>query len=134
MRRLILCFIFILPLIDMKICYALSVETHEAINESIASNKLNGFSMSEYLNNNLGFTKGKDEPITKQTIQTTAGSITGTTTVAETKEVYKWLIEGGRYEDKPPETFPYLRSINHFHNPLKSLDRRAIPLFGVNLL
>jgi hypothetical protein len=25
---------------------------------------------------------------------------------------------GGNYEDKPPGVIPYLRSVNHFHNPL----------------
>lgn len=32
-----------------------------------------------------------------------------------------WLSDGGRYEDKPPLTFPYVRSFNHFHNPLEPL-------------
>ncbi|MBI5674219.1 MAG: hypothetical protein HZC48_00125 [Nitrospirae bacterium] len=79
--------------------YALDVETHRAINEYISSNTLNGFSLSDYLNNNLGFTKGKEEEIKGQ-------------------KVYKWFSDGGHYEDKPPWYVPYLRSVNHFHDPL----------------
>lgn len=38
--------------------YALSVETHEDINEYIARTPLNGFSFELYLKNNLGIEKG----------------------------------------------------------------------------
>ncbi len=80
---------------------ALDVETHEAINEYIAQNTLNSFSLDSYLKNNLGLTNGKEEKF-------------------NSLEVYKWLRDGGKFEDKPPEWYsiPYLRSVNHFHNPL----------------
>ncbi len=65
--------------------YALEVETHKDINEHIANMTFNGFSLSEYLNKNLGFTKGKDE------------FIKDTNNVEQ--EVYKWLRDGGEYED-----------------------------------
>lgn len=85
-------------------CYALEVETHESINEYIAATTLDGFSLSDYLNKYFGFTSGKDEVIKGN---------------GEEKKVYKWLSDGGRYEDKPPENIiPYRRSRNHFHNPL----------------
>lgn len=79
--------------------YALEVKTHEAINEYIAKNTLNGFSLSDYLDENLGFRGGEEEEIKGQ-------------------KVYKWLCDGGKYEDKPLWTLPYLRSVNHFHDPL----------------
>lgn len=90
---------FLLLLYSVTISYALNVETHEAINEYIASTTINSFSLSDYLNKNLGFTEGKEEEING-------------------KKVYKWIVDGGRFEDKPPWTFPYLRSANHFHNPI----------------
>jgi hypothetical protein len=85
--------------LNTSLSYSLEVSTHEAINERIASGLFNGFSLDSYLKNNLGFTKGKDE------------SVNG-------KKVYELIRDGGRYEDKPPWTLPYRRSVNHFHNPL----------------
>lgn len=38
-------------------------ETHRAINEYIAQTSINGFSLKEYLINNLGLAKGVDEII-----------------------------------------------------------------------
>ncbi len=95
--------LFLLLMYSVTISYALNVETHEAINEYIASTTINSFSLNDYLNKNLGFAKGKDEVVKAN---------------GEEKEVYKWIKLGGRYEDKPPWTFPYLRSKNHFHNPI----------------
>jgi hypothetical protein len=84
----------------VTISYALSVETHVTINQYIAGNTINSFSLNNYLKKNLGFSEGKDEFINGQ-------------------EVYRWLGDGGIYEDVPPWTIiPYLRSVNHFHNPL----------------
>lgn len=78
---------------------ALDVKTHEAINIHIAQHSLNGFSFRDYLINQLGFEIGED-------------------TEFNSLAAWKWLRDGGRYEDKPPWTIPYLRSLNHFHNPL----------------
>jgi hypothetical protein len=76
---------------------ALSLEkrTHEFINEKIAQQAW----FDNYLKNNLGFTEGMKEKIIG-------------------KEVFKWVREGGVKEDEPF----YTRSLNHFHDPLKSWD------------
>lgn len=79
--------------------YALDPETHKKINEYVTITMLNNFSLDDYLMANLNFLKGKDEPINGA-------------------EVYKWIRDGGYYEDKPPDGVAYRRSINHFHDPL----------------
>lgn len=94
-------FLWIGLLLNASLSYSLEVPTHEAINEKIASGSFNGFSLDLYLKNNLGFSKGKDEPLNGE-------------------KVWMWIKDGGRYEDKPPWTIPYTRSMNHFHNPLKA--------------
>jgi hypothetical protein len=97
---LILSLIFILcPLPS----YSLEKATHRAINQYITENTINGFSLSTFLKNNLGFDKGKDEPIDEQAI-------------------YKWFGDGGQKEDEPDGLIRIVlnrgRSNNHFHNPL----------------
>jgi len=110
------------------------------MNGYVATNTLNGFLLGDYLYANLGFQKGTDERITKQTIietttMTVTGPVTGTATQTATKYVYEWLQDGGRYEDLPPATMPYFRSVNHFHNPLKSLDQAGFTgIWGSGLL
>jgi hypothetical protein len=98
------------------------------MNRDISTKIMNGFLLDDYLYANLGFEKGTYEPIAKQTtIETTTmtatGPITGTAIETAIKEVYKWFVDGGRFEDLPPATIPYLRSNNHFHNPLKPLEQ-----------
>jgi len=90
--------LLLLPIVFLTIystCFALEKSTHEAINELIADGVPNSFSLSGYLNKNLGFSKGKDEIVNGQ-------------------EVYKWLRDGGKTEDEPF----YTRSVNHFLDPL----------------
>ncbi|MBI3585374.1 MAG: hypothetical protein HY096_15665 [Nitrospinae bacterium] len=80
--------------------YALSVETHKDINEIVGKVITpNGFSLNQYLIENLGFGQGIDEQIINQ-------------------KVAYWLRDGGEYEDIPAWYLPYLRSVNHFHNPI----------------
>ncbi len=79
--------------------YALNTETHKAINEYIANNSLNSFSLDSYLKSQLGLQSGLDEKF-------------------NSLEVWKWLRDGGEYEDIPYWFTPYVRSVNHFHNPL----------------
>jgi len=83
----------------VSFCYALETDTHEYINEYIARNTINGFSLNSYLEDQLEIQKGINE-------------------IYNTHYVWKWLKEGGRYEDKPNWYQPYLRSFNHYHNPL----------------
>ncbi len=93
--RLAVIFIFCIA----SFSHALETVTHEAINEHIARNSLNGFSFDLYLKKQLGITKGIEENVNSYAI-------------------WRWLRDGGKYEDKPPWTIPYVRSANHFHNPL----------------
>ena len=84
---------------QVSFSYALNVGTHKAINEYIANNSLNGFSLDTYLRNNLGIQGGVTEKF-------------------KTSTVWEWLRDGGEYEDEPPWNIPYVRSLNHFHNPI----------------
>ena len=86
-----------------KIIFALETDTHRAINLKIATYMMNGFSLNQHLKSNLGFSQGIDETL-------------------DGRRVDVWLELGGLYEDKPPLTIPYTRSMNHFHNPLKTWD------------
>jgi hypothetical protein len=74
--------------------YALEKESHKAINEYIARNTLNGFSLDSYLKDQLGIQEGIEETFNHN-------------------KVWKWMGEGGKKEDEP-----FTRSANHFHNPL----------------
>jgi Tol biopolymer transport system component len=97
MKRLFLIAIIILCFVSL--CYALETDTHQAINEYIAQYTFNGFSLNSYLQNQLGIQKGTNE-------------------IVNSKKIYKRLGEGGVKEDIPYWYMPYLRSVNHFHNPL----------------
>jgi hypothetical protein len=93
-----------------QLSFALSVETHEKLNEGILS--LGGnFHFDNYLTDNLCIPDGR------------LGLVHG-------KEVYLWFRDGGRYEDKPPATVPYVRSMNHFHDPLEELPDAGYGWFG----
>jgi hypothetical protein len=118
MRKNIFLFaIFLLSILGIThASNALEVETHRAINEYISSNTLNNFSLSDYLNKNLGFTKGKDEVVKGSTGE---------------QKVYKWFSDGGEYEDAPPWSLSYRRSVNHFHNPITDVGYSGIWGTGV---
>ncbi|MBI5676508.1 MAG: hypothetical protein HZC48_11925 [Nitrospirae bacterium] len=90
--------------------YALEVGTHRAINENVSTNMLNDFSLDSYLKNQLGFTNGINKELKYD----------------KTRKVWEWLSDGGEYEDKPPRTLPYVRSVNHFHNPLKAWNEAGL--------
>ena len=79
--------------------YSLETNTHELINEHIAQNTLNGYSLDSYLKDDLDFRKGKNE-------------------IFNSKKIWEWIKTGGTYEDKPPGCVPYWRCVRHFHNPL----------------
>lgn len=75
--------------------YALNKPTHRLVNSYIAQNSLNGFSLGSYLIGQIGLQAGID-------------------TKFNNKEAWKWIRDGGAFEDEPA----YLRSANHFHNPI----------------
>jgi hypothetical protein len=87
---------------------------HQAINEFIAQNVINGFSLNNYLIDNLGLNVGVQELL----LGVEADG------VSSKKEIFKWLGYGGIQEDRPGSISDYIlgrptRSVNHFHNPLK---------------
>ncbi len=97
----ILCQI-IIALSFLATAEALIVETHETLNEYIALQNFTkiDFSLNLYLKNELSFQDGATE-------------------IVNSKKVFKWLGEGGIKEDEPDlPTIYYLRSFNHFHDPL----------------
>jgi len=81
-----------------SICHALETDTHEIINEHIARNTVIGFSLDSYLKNQLGMHGGVNQ-------------------IFDSKYVWRWMRDGGKYEDKPPMTLPYRRSFNHSMTP-----------------
>lgn len=91
-----------------KTVLSYNVETHKFINEVVAETILpNGFTLNDYLVNQLDLKNGIKEKFSN-------------------KEIKFWISDGGRFEDKPPIgmnplswfQFMYLRSINHFHDPI----------------
>jgi len=98
--------LFVFYQINIPLLFALEPPTHENINELVAKSSLNDFSLNTYLKDQLGFSNGYDEEIKNE----------GTT-----KKVYKWICEGGTKEDVPHWYELYLRSVNHFHNPLDDI-------------
>jgi hypothetical protein len=80
-------------------CYALNTGTHKLINEYIAQKALNGFSLNATLQDQLDMKNGVQE-------------------VFNNRKVFELMGDAGVYEDEPPGTIPYVRSVNHFHNPI----------------
>ncbi|MDT8304087.1 MAG: hypothetical protein RQ760_21575, partial [Sedimentisphaerales bacterium] len=92
----------LITLLICKFSYALSVGTHQEINEHIARNNLNGFSLTSYLKKNLG--------------------IESITASFRFRGIWQLFRDGGEYEDDPSDNlFSNLyisRYTNHFHNPV----------------
>jgi hypothetical protein len=107
-KPLLVAIVIVLFSVTASVCYALEVETHQAINEYIAQKNVNGYLLDSYLKKHLGLQSGINEKINSRGFWPTS------------QEVWKWVRDGGYYEDKPPWTVPYTRSFNHFHDPLKS--------------
>jgi hypothetical protein len=80
--------------------FAFEITTHRLINTMIVNGTGNGFSLDAYLKSTLGLTNGIKELVTKN------------------NNIQRWIELGGEYEDTPPWIPPYVRSINHFHDPL----------------
>jgi len=98
-KTLLLASIILFSVVSLS--YALETDTHEVINEYIVRNILNGFSLNSYLKEELNIEEGIEQ-------------------LLEKKEIVEWLKEGGKYEDVPPDSAPFIRSVNHFHNPISN--------------
>jgi len=96
-KTLLVTFAILFSLVSF--CNALETDTHEVINEYIARNELNGFSLDSYLKDQLNIDEGIEESF-------------------DSNKAWWWLKKGGKYEDKPSGCIPYWRSLRHFHNPL----------------
>lgn len=95
---------FAFCLLSFTLSFALETDTHELINKHIVENNLYGFSLDSYLKNQLGIQNGIKEEFKSN----------------ETKKVWEWIKIGGKYEDIPYWFMPYLRSVNHFHDPISN--------------
>ena len=113
--------IFIIVLLIQGTAFALDLSTHRAINLHIANSTMNGFSLDQYLKSNLDFSQGIGEKF-------------------DGRRVDIWLELGGRYEDIPPWDLPdswglpYLRSVNHFHNPIPTTDQGYSGFWGTGIM
>ncbi len=83
-------------LLRTQICFGLETGTHSQINETIVTSGY-AISLDNYLKNNVGMPSGID-------------------TKFKYKTVYKIVAEGGVLEDLAG--IDYVRSMNHFHDPL----------------
>ncbi len=61
MRHIILIVFIVLG--SVSFCYSLETGTHETVNEYIARNQLNGFSLDEYLREQLMIQAGVEEQV-----------------------------------------------------------------------
>jgi len=114
MRRAIIFFALISVILFIKqTAFALDQQTHAAINEIVALGNFNNFSLNSYLTNNLGIEQGTD------------ASFNG-------EKIHLLISLGGAYEDDRP--LPYLRSLNHFHDPTKQLDQAGLDTYWRGLL
>jgi len=94
-------------------CYALEKPTHFAINEYIAKDETGEFSLGEYLKEELGFQEG---------VNTILEQFEGQKIDNKDPTIFRWLGYGGKKEDEPF----LLRSVRHFHNPLKTWDEAGL--------
>ncbi|MEW6001105.1 MAG: hypothetical protein AB1638_00415 [Nitrospirota bacterium] len=104
MKRNNLCLVIVLIIILMYLwtspCYSLETSTHMMINQHIAENMINNFSLNDYLEKQLGFEAGIKEYLSN-------GS--------EKKMTWEWIRDAGETED-----VPQFRSGNHFHDPISN--------------
>ncbi|OGL46731.1 MAG: hypothetical protein A2W05_02170 [Candidatus Schekmanbacteria bacterium RBG_16_38_10] len=126
-------FIFVLAILISLIWssqgFSLKEDTHKAINEHVAQNTVNDFSLNTYLRDNLGFDRG--------TVEVLKGVDAGGRNIEQ--KVFWWLGYGGEQEDRPGSVTDYLlgkptRSVNHFHNPLLPWDQAGLDdsVFGIS--
>ncbi|MGC9325352.1 MAG: hypothetical protein ACP5G0_11455 [Desulfomonilia bacterium] len=93
--------------------FALHTETHEYIHEYIGDPVFTGFNLHHYMKEYLGFQKGVNQVI--------LGNPYWWLPAPVQMSVLEWLKKGGTFEDNPPfcTAVPYLRTLNHFHDPLE---------------
>ena len=108
-------FLLIILLTNCPSAHSLSVETHEAINYTIAEGTMDGFSLDSYLKNNLSLSEG-------------------IVAIFDSKTVFEWLELGGKYEDIPAWYLRYARSLNHFHDPLTNMGYNVYGVTNLNEL
>ena len=101
---------------SFEIVFSLETDSHRLVNLKVANSKIGEFDFNDFLTKQLGMINGKGESFFGKRIET-------------------WLELGGLYEDipwNPPFDFtpPYLRSVNHYHNPITEKGFSGF-LFGV---
>ncbi len=117
-KKISLIILFITTMIWASQSFPLEKITHQAINKNIANRTINGFSLNNYLINDLGFKEGIKEKLR-------IGS--------EEKEIFRWIGDGGQKEDEPDGLIRTVlnrgRSNNHFHNPLETWDQAGLDAY-----
>jgi hypothetical protein len=102
MIRRVIFLLFVLILLQNNL-FALETDTHKALNLVIPNiTTPEGFNLDSYLKKNLGLEQGIEEVI------------------SENKRIKYWLRDGGKYEDVPVWYLSYVRSVNHFHDPISN--------------
>lgn len=96
---IIICVSSMIAISTPKSANALSEKTHFSLNEKIAKGSLGNYPLDSYLKASLSLKGGVNE-------------------LFQHNEVFKWIRKGGYEEDMAG--VPYARSLNHFHDPIKS--------------
>ncbi len=82
---------------------ALETQSHQMMNAYISNvTTPEGFNLDSYLKKNLGISNGINEVV--------AGNL----------RIWHWLRDGGLYEDVPVWYLQYVRSVNHFYDPISN--------------
>ena len=108
--QIIIILLILLTIIVYSPCFSYEKDDHERINEFIANNNIEDFSLNDYLTLYLGFERGKLEIIGRIWWISLHGYELNLGSSVDLS-VLKCLANGGRYEDSPP----IMRSVSHFH-------------------
>jgi hypothetical protein len=88
---------------------ALETDTHKALNSAVSNIATpEGFKLDGYLRKNLGMAQGINE------------------IVSNNLRLWEWFRDGGEYEDVPARYLSYVRSVNHFHEPLSNKGLKGV--------
>ncbi len=115
-KRIYICLTVLIIIFSSPRSYSYFEGTHQAINEHVTETDIDGFSLNDFLKDNLGF-NGINEELSG--IDAERRNVS--------KNVLEWIGYGGFQEDRPGSYKDYItdtpsRSNNHFHNPLKPWD------------
>jgi hypothetical protein len=106
-KTLLLIFVlFIYLIVYVSWVHALQPYTHSDINENVAQRTINGFSLNDYLTNNLELIEGIDEELKGLDAEL----------LKTKKKVIEWIGYGGEQEDVPPENEKSWKGLKILYN------------------